>query len=287
MQSTFFITGAAGGLGKAFASECAGRGWNLFLTDISLSSLSSLAEGLTNAYGIHVSCYPCDLTSIQSRRELFDHIKANGLRFSGLINIAGLDYEGSFMDRTPEQIRTLIGVNVEANLEITSELLKYRDHEATFRIINVASLAAFYPMPLKGMYSASKRFLLNFSLALREELRPMNCSVTVLCPAGMPTNPECIRSIDAQGFAGRITTKNVGYVASVTIDHALKGRMICIPGILNRILRVLGGLFPQALVAYLIGLRWGAARRKNELSENAALVKGNLGRSQLLGKGMV
>lgn len=287
MRPMFFITGAAGGLGKAFASECASRGWDLFLTDISLPALGTIAEGLTNTYGVRVLYFPCDLTDAPSRRDLYEHIKSGRFCFSGLINVAGLDFEGSFLDRTPDQIHTLIGVNVEANLEITRQLIEYRDKSAIFRIINVASLAAFYPMPLKGMYSASKRFLLNFSMALREELRSMNCSVTVLCPAGMPTNEACIRSIDAQGFAGMITTKNVGYVASITLDKALKGRMICIPGLLNKILRFLGGLVPQTLVAYLIRLRWSTARAKNELSQRNDLAKKELNRTQLLGKGTV
>lgn len=273
MKPMFFITGATGGLGKAFAAECACRGWDLFLTDIALPALEILAEGLSNAYGVKVLYYPCDLTDTLSRRSLFEHIHSAGHRFSGIINVAGLDFEGRFLDRTPEQIHTLIGVNVEANLEITRRLLEYRDISSTFRIINVASLAAFYPMPLKGMYSASKRFLLNFSLALREELRPMNCSVTVLCPAGMPTNASCIRSIDAQGLAGKITTKNVGYVASVTLDKALQGKMICIPGIINKVLRTLGGVVPQTLAAYLIGLRWSAARSKYDLNNTVTAGK--------------
>jgi len=264
MESFICITGATGGLGKAFAAECASRGWNLFLTDVSASLLDSLSTGQAAAYGINILHYPCDLTDTDSRHEMIDYIRAKKLSFSGLINVAGLDFEGSFLERTCDQIHTLIRVNVESNLEMTREILELRERTKTFRIVNVASLAAFYPMPLKSMYSASKRFLLNFSMALREELRPMNCTVTALCPAGMPTNPQCIRSIDAQGIAGIITTKNVGYVASRTIDAALKGRVVCIPGAVNKVVRFLGGMVPQTLVAYLIGLRWKAAIKKNQ-----------------------
>ena len=157
----------------------------------------------------------------------------------------------------------MLRLNMEANLEMTYSVLKYRDRTQTFRIINVCSLAAFYPMPVKAMYSSSKRFLFNFSMALREEIRPLGATVTALCPGGMPTTEECIRAIDAQGFAGRITTKNTGFVASNTINHALKGHSIYIPGILNKALRILGGLVPQTLVAHIIGLRWIAAGRAN------------------------
>jgi short-subunit dehydrogenase len=185
------------------------------------------------------------------------------MRFWSLINVAGLDYEGPFSERTLEQIRTILRLNIEANLEMTFGILKLRDKRQPFRLINVSSLAAFYPMPVKAMYAASKRFLLDFSLALREELRRIGGTVTALCPAGMPTNTLCIRAIDAQGLIGRLTTKNVGFVAARTIDHALKGHAVYIPGTLNRMLKFLGNLVPPTLVARLVGRRWDAAHKKN------------------------
>jgi short-subunit dehydrogenase len=262
MRSRVFITGASGGLGKAFAVECASRGWDLFLTDVSEAALSRLCMSLTNTYGTDVKYFCCDLTDFDSRTVLFEHLHENGCRFSFLINVAGLDYEGPFVERTRSQIRTILRLNIEANLELTHELIKLRDLSRTFRIINVASLAAFYPMPVKAMYSSSKRFLLNFSRALREELRSQDITVTALCPAGMPTTPACIEAIEAQGFAGRVTTCNVGYVAAGTIDRALKGKSVYIPGILNRMLRTVSAIVPEALVARAVGSRWNAAQSR-------------------------
>jgi len=255
-NSFAFITGATGGLGKAFSVECASRGWDLFLTDLSEASLSNLAVGLTNAYGVNVVWFAADLTDNSSRSKLYDYIKINGYNFWLLINVAGLDYEGAFADRQPDQIRTLLRLNIEANLETTYALLPLRDRTKPFRIINVASLAAFYPMPLKAMYASSKRFILQFSLALREELRSAGVTVTTLCPAGLPTTAACIRSIQAQGLAGKITTKNVGFVAAKTVDHALKGHAVYIPGIVNHILKICGSMVPPTIIARLIGNRW-------------------------------
>lgn len=268
MKSLICITGAAGGLGKAFAVECASRGWDLFLTDISQDTLSSLAKGLSSTYGVDVIYNPCDLSDYASRTKLLEYMQSNGMEFKGLINIAGIDYEGAFGERTREQIRNILRVNIEANLEMTYGILKLRDRVQPFRIINVASLAAFYPMPLKAMYAASKRFLLDFSMALREELRPIGATVTALCPAGMPTTTECINAIDAQGFLGRVTTKDVSYVASRTIDKALKGRGVYIPGMLNRVIRFLGSLMPPAAIAHLIYGRWNTAQHKKGESQS-------------------
>jgi uncharacterized protein len=262
MKSLVCITGAAGGLGKAFSVECASRGWDLFLTDLSEEALGKLVTSLTNTYNINVNYHSCDLTDFDARSELFEHMRQKGYNFNFLINVAGLDYEGVFSERSRDQIRTILRLNIEANLEMTNALLRLRDISRTFRIINVASLAAYYPMPVKAMYASSKRFLLDFSRALREELRSQDATVTALCPAGMPTTPECIRAIEVQGFAGRITTRNVGFVAAGTIDRALRGKAVYIPGLLNWMLKQAGGLVPPSLIAHLIGSRWKAAHGK-------------------------
>lgn len=264
MKSMVLITGAAGGLGKAFAVECASRGWDLFLTDLSEQALQRLSTSLSNTYNINVRYHCCDLTDFEARTELFEHIRSNGYLFNILVNIAGLDFEGPFSERTRTQIRTILRLNIEANLEMTHEILKLRDPARTFRVINVASLAAYYPMPVKAMYASSKRFILDFSRALGEELRSQDVTVTALCPAGMPTTPECIKAIEAQGFAGRITTQNVGYVASHTVDKALAGKPLYIPGLLNRCLKTLGSFVPQSIVARVVGSRWKAAQSKRK-----------------------
>lgn len=260
-NSLVLITGAAGGMGKAFAVECASRGWDLYLTDLRQDALQSLACGLHNTYGVQVITRPCDLTDSAARADLFDGIRAARLRFWALINVAGTDFEGPFYEQDRQHIRTIIRLNVEGTLEMTHALLEFRDPMATFRIINVASLAAFYPMPVKATYAASKRFLLDFSLALNEEVRGLGASVTALCPAGLPTTPECIAAIEAQGLLGQLTTQDTGAVAAATLDRALKGRKVYIPGLLNQCLQVVGSLVPSAWVTALIGSRWKSARQ--------------------------
>ena len=265
MNSWIFITGATGGLGKAFAVECASRGWNVFLTDLRPELLELLANGLRNTYQIQVAYQACDLADPDSFACLLEVIRAGRLRFWGVINVAGTDYEGGFYERTWDQIRSVVRLNIEGTLEVTHALMEHRDPYTPFRIINVASLAAFYPMPVKATYAASKRFLLDFSLALREEVRSLGATVTVLCPGGLPTNRECIQAIEAQGWVGQLTTQNIGSVAAITLDYALKGRAIVIPGLFNRTLQILGGFVPTSLVANLIGHRWRAARQKRNL----------------------
>ncbi len=266
MNSMFFITGATGGLGKAFAAECASRGLDLFLTDLREEDLAMLAQGLERSYGIRALYHAANLTEAASRARMFHRIRQEGWKFRGLLNVAGLDHEGLFHERSHEEISAIIRLNVEATLIVTHALLNFRDPAIPFRIINVSSLAAFFSMPVKATYAASKRFLLDFSLALRNELREQNVTVTVLCPAGLPTTKECIHAIEAQGIMGQLTTEDIGKVAHETIEAALRGRAIVIPGFLNQALKWLGGLVPPMVVAEFVGTRWRMAHQKSTQS---------------------
>jgi uncharacterized protein len=272
MAGWVFISGATGGLGKAFAVECASRGWKLFLTDQRSECLETLASGLRAAYAAQVVVMPCDMTDSTDRSRLYTAMDSAGIQFGMMINVAGLDYEGAFLDRSREQIRTILRVNIESTVEITHALLERRDPRSRLRIITVASLAAFQPMPVKATYAASKRFLLDFSLALREEVRPLGATVTVLCPAGLPTTPETIRGIAAQGWLGQITTQDIGRVAARTINAALRGQAVVIPGLINQFIRLVGELIPPTLTAYLIGRRWQASHQRRQALNNPAEV---------------
>jgi short-subunit dehydrogenase len=259
-----FISGAAGGLGKAFAVECAQRGWDLYLSDLNQDRLEILASALSRTYGVNVLTKECNLMDPESRQDLF-RVLTNGLhRFHGLINVAGLDFEGIFRDRSREDIRGIVRLNVEGTLEVTHSLMEVMDPMQPFWIITVSSLAAFFPIPVKATYAASKRFLLDFSLALRDEIKSQGASVTVLCPAGLPTTSSAIEGIDAQGLIGQLTTQNVGQVAKLTVDKALKGRAIVVPGFLNQFMRWAGSLVPPALLSRLLGKRWRSARKNRE-----------------------
>ena len=276
MNSMFFITGATGGLGKAFAAECASRGWDLFLTDLREEDLTMLARGLERAYGIRVLTHAANLTDMGSRAEMFDKIRLEGWKFRGLLNVAGLDHEGLFHERSREEISAIVRLNVEATLIVTHALLDFKDPVTPFRIVNVSSLAAFFSMPVKATYAASKRFLLDFSLALRNELREQNVTVTVLCPAGLPTTAECITAIEAQGIMGQLTTEDIGKVANQTIEAALHGRAIVIPGFLNQALKSLGGLVPSTSLAEIVGWRWRIAHQKSSGRSLTSLPANNL-----------
>jgi len=248
------ITGAAGGLGRAMAIECAKRGHSLVLTDRDANGLSRFSEGLFRQYGIPPETIVCDLTKESEVGALMERFDAENAKFDLLLNIAGLDNEGGFLRRDCDRIVDIVKVNIEATLRLTHELLQRRNQP--FYVVFVSSLASQFPMPLKATYAASKRFLFDFALALGEEMKDSGVHVLALCPGGLATTPKTIAAIDAQGFFGKATTNRLEVVSRKTIDRVLRGETVYFPGVLNNLFRILTPFLPKRLVIRLIHQRW-------------------------------
>lgn len=256
MKSYVMITGATGGLGKAFVTECAKRGYNLFLTDVDESALRILAEKICFQYKINVKYRELDFSDKDSFNLFWNHIEPANLKFRMLINVAGGDTEEAFYNQDAETLLNILKINVHSVVGMTRNIIEYRDTERTMHIINISSMGGFYPMPLKSVYSSSKGFITNLSLALNYELKEFNIHTTTLCPSGMPTNERRKKLIQVQGLIGRLTSSDVEKTVSKTIDKALKHKSIYVPGIINKFLRLIGSVLPKQYIAYLIYNRW-------------------------------
>ena len=250
------ITGAAGGLGRAMAVECARRGYQLFLTDVNQQGLCAIKQGLERQFGATVTARACDLSSADSVDEMLREIDENQIRFDMLLNIAGLDFEGGFMKREREQVVQIAALNDVGTLRMTHAVLERRRADRPFTLVFVSSLASMFPMPLKATYAASKRFLLDFAISLRQELKRQNVNTLALCPGGMVTNEEVASAIAAQGVLGDMTTNALEKLVRRTLNRALHGRGIYIPGGFNHMLACLGKVVPRAWIAALLYRRW-------------------------------
>lgn len=254
------ITGAGGGLGRAMAAECARRGWDLMLTDMNEKSLQAFREGLCRQYHCNVDTLPCDVTDAEDVKRLFQHIHEKGLAINMLLNVAGIDFEGGFLEVECDKLIDIVKVNIEGSLRMLHGALNARELDKRFHIVVVSSLASMYPMPLKATYAASKRFLLDFSIALAQELAQKNATVLTLCPGGLPTTPGALQGISAQGIWGRMTTNSLTVVARRTINRSLRGKRVYIPGIINHIFSIMGRLVPKSMLTKLLYSRWHQAR---------------------------
>lgn len=260
---TVLITGASGGLGRALAMECAQRGYDLYLTDLNGEGLRCIQEGILRQYAVTVHEKACDLTKPEDAEALFSDIRANTLGIHILLQVAGIDFEGGFMDLECEQLIDIVRVNIEASLRVIHHALDCRVEGEKFNLVVVSSLASLYPMPLKATYAASKRFLLDFSLALSQELKEKNVTVLALCPGGLPTTQGALQGIAAQGIWGKVTTNSLPKVARRTLTKALKGKSVYIPGMVNRVFSIIGRLVPRRALTKILYARWQDTRSKN------------------------
>ena len=254
------VTGASQGLGRAFASCLAERGYDLVLAALPGTGLPALAESLRSGGG-RVAAVECDLASDEGRAALLAAEGAAGGSLALLVNNVGVGANGLF-DRLPyEATQSALDINLGATLAITYGLVPTLAAGASggARIITVASLAAFYPMPLFAVYSSTKAFLLNWSLALRHELAPLGIGVTVLAPGGMYTSDEIREKVRSQGLSGRLSTMEPKDVAEFALQAAGRNKAVAIPGAFNKLLWFAGSHAPKNFVAASILARWKRA----------------------------
>ncbi len=257
------ITGGLGGLGSAFALECARQGNHLILIDQN-SIGNDLINFISDHYPINIEYFSCDLSDADARLGLFRKFKEKQIQFSGLINVVGREYEGPFQARTREEILSLLNLNIGAMVDMTYHALQNREPSKRFMLINVASMAGFFPMPYKAIYSSTKRFIINFSLALWKEIETLS-NVTVLCPAGLPTNAESMKKIFLQGFWGKVTSQDTAVVVRRTLNKVKRNVPVYIPGFPNKVMVWLARLFPERWLASYLTRRWGNHQENLEI----------------------
>jgi hypothetical protein len=249
------ITGASMGLGKEFATECARRGRNLVLVALPGQQLAALCGELELKYGIHAVARECDLTDEAVLNRLVENL-LDRYSIDQLINNAGIGGTVRFEDSTPEYLDRIIHLNIRATTILTRLLLPELSRHKKSLILNVASVAAFGPLPFKTIYPASKAFIYSFSRSLRNELRRSGVRVVVLTPGPIMTNPDVARRILKQGFLGRLGLLTAYRISQLALNGAARGKEVIVPGLMNRFNRFLIRWIPEswrlALMARII-----------------------------------
>lgn len=249
-----FISGATGGIGKAFARTFAERGEKLFLTGRSEDKLAALKEELIKAYSVECEVFACDLTDAGQINAMLCYADEKEIKFSAIINVAGVDIQKAFESYTQEKLLFQIKVNSEATLNITHALLKRRA-EGRCRIITISSMSGVSPMPYFAVYSATKAMLTNFFTALHYELKD-EANVTAVLPGGVYTRPDVIDDIKGQGLWGKLSAKTPRFVAEKSVKASDKNKVKYIPGFFNRSLYFLIKILPRKIVLKFIARRW-------------------------------
>lgn len=235
MGKTALITGASSGIGEALAACFAQAGFDLVLVARSADKLEALAQTLRDKFEISALAQPVDLSKRGSAKQLAAKLKRAKRNIDVLVNNAGVLEHGHFARISAQRHQELIDLNVSALTAMLAQFLPPMLARGYGRILNVASIAAFQPIPSLASYAATKAYVLSLSESLSEELKGTGVLVSALCPGITATNMlNAAASTSAQlarlpGFL----VGDVGKVAQEGFQACMQGEVVKVPGVLN------------------------------------------------------
>ena len=265
------ITGATSGIGKAFAYSLAGLGHNLIITGRKLQVLTEVTDDIKSKYNIEVIKVVADL-SVQSDIESLLRIISNK-KIDILINNAGYGIKEQFHhDEINNQLK-MLKVHVTSPLILIHAVMDIMMKEKCGSIINVSSLAAFFPTSGNAMYASTKSFLKNFTLSLRMEMKQYNIQVQCLCPGFTYTDFHRNAGLDkSSSLQNRIGWMDADKVVKYSLHSLEKGKVICVPGILNKVTFALIHVVPACTLARLSDLVYCRLfKQKNTLHKKSLI----------------
>jgi short-subunit dehydrogenase len=250
------ITGASSGIGKSLAECFAKAGYNLILVARSTDKLQALGQDLAARYGIQVAVEPANLAQAGAAHRLLTAVQDKQLAVDVLVNCAGVLDQNAFAKMTPQQHQAIIDLNISGLTAMLAHFIAPMVQRGSGRVLNVASIAAFQPVPTLATYAASKAYVLSLSESLAEELKGTGVTVTALCP-GITATPMLSTAKDANAQLSQIPGFLIGAVDAVAqqgTDACLRGDAICVPGAINRAAMIASRGTPKWLVRRIGGV---------------------------------
>jgi short-subunit dehydrogenase len=245
LRPVALITGASSGIGAALARVFVAGGHEVVLVGRREAALAALADELGRGKP-GPAIIPIDLARIDTPVRIAQELGARGLEAAYVVNSAGFGLLGRAAELDRAEQLTMIDVNARA---LTDLSLRFIDSLARHRggILNVASVAGFFPGPGMAVYHATKAYVLSLSEALHTELAPLGIGVTALCPGPVPTEFHARAGIDATSLP-RFFTCSAETVARQGYDGLMRGKRIVVPGLGTKLLRLLARVIPRPLL---------------------------------------
>jgi uncharacterized protein len=254
-MSTALITGASSGIGAVFARELAARGDNLVLVARRQERLEKLAAELIAKYRIQVEVLTIDLSKPEAATAVYQTVTAKNWTIDLLVNNAGFGDFGEFSKCDRLKLLNMIQLNISTLVDLTYQFLPQMQQRGEGSIINVASIAAFQPMPYVAVYAATKAFVLSFSEALWAENQNNSVKILALCPG--TTQTEFFEAAQWEGF----DSKSVDYSRAATAEEVVKDALdslnagvshVVTGGLQNKVITSLSRFLPRESIVKVI-----------------------------------
>jgi short-subunit dehydrogenase len=242
------LTGGSSGIGWVFIHSIARVEPGLPICNLSRQESPEFEDSVAH--------YGCDFSRPVDRREVFEQLEVD-LREKAstgrilLINNAGFGSYGAFSHPDLGVSLDMIAVNISAVVELTGLLLPLMK-ERGGAILNMASTSAFQPTPYMSTYGGTKAFLLNWTLGLNEELRGSGVSALAVCPGPTETNFQVRAGFRKEGSPPR-NGQSAEDVVRISFEALVRGKVVVICGLRNRLIAWLAMHSPKVLVARVAG----------------------------------
>ena len=240
------VTGGSHGIGRALALECIRRGLAVAIVALPNADLRAVEEELAGIRGCVFAVLGVNLVADGAVAKVVSWLRKGGIRPTYLINNAGFGRGGLFEHTPWAEYRTMMQLNNQVMVDLTYALLPALKQTGG-GIMNMSSVEATLPLPYKTVYTGTKAFVYNYSLALREEMRYYGITVSVLCPGPTITNEDGLKRVRAMGTLAKIAVTLPEDLAKESIDGMLRGKAVIRPGFLVKVMAFLGKCVPRPL----------------------------------------
>jgi len=247
VKKVALVTGASAGLGVEFARQLSKRGHRLVLAARRKERLEELAKELGKARAVAI-----DLSKTNAATKLMADLAANDEEVELLVNNAGFGLIGRFATADAKRLRQMIDLNVGTLADLCRAVAPGMIERKSGGIVNVASTAAFQPGPNMAVYFATKAFVLSFTEAMHEELKPHGIHVTCLCPGPTRTEFGDVAGFGGNGMFDRVAMESPD-VVTAGLEGLDKNKAVVVPGVLNKISANSGRFAPRSVVRKIAG----------------------------------
>ncbi len=251
-MKTVLITGASSGIGKELAYVFARRNYSLVITARRKDRLEAIKKDIQSVYNVSVDIFEMDLSVNNNAEKLYNNIKNKAHQIDVLINNAGFGIKGGFQEIDIKKEEDMLILNMVILTRLTRLFGKDMIETGGGHIINVASTAAFQPVPKMAAYAATKAYVLSFSEAIAYELKDDNIRVTAICPGATQSEFAEVAGFNAEK---NLTTNGPTSreVAEFTYQMMEKGKVTAVHGLKNQVMSFAVRFTPRKLATLIAG----------------------------------
>ncbi len=240
------VTGASSGMGREFVKQICEHGgvdavW-------AVARRKDRLEELQDSLGSVVVPVECDLTDQQEIKKLADMLAEQKTQVDMLVNCAGFAKFGAYDEINLTDALGMIDLDVRALVYLTQTALPYMGEGGC--VVQIASTAAFQPLPDMNVYAACKAFVLSYSRALNDELQERAISVTTVCPGWTKTEffDVAEQGTSPKAVGNQLFMSTPAHVVASALRAARSHREMCVPGLFNKLHLFFSKIIPDSLI---------------------------------------